>query len=53
MRRAVRARAELIGMDDRELRDLGLSRSDIEAALSGRFDEPAAPRASAVQRPLR
>jgi uncharacterized protein YjiS (DUF1127 family) len=39
-----RARAELRAMDDLQLRDLGLGRSDIPSVLAGRFDEPAAPR---------
>ncbi|WP_374339165.1 DUF1127 domain-containing protein [Methyloversatilis sp.] len=43
VRCTLRARAELNAMDDRELRDLGLGRSDIEAVLSGRFDDETAP----------
>ncbi|MCP4635885.1 MAG: DUF1127 domain-containing protein [Methyloversatilis sp.] len=39
-----RARAELRAMDDLQLRDLGLGRSDIPSVLAGRFDEPVAPR---------
>lgn len=39
-----RARAELRAMDDLQLRDLGLGRSDIPSVLAGRFDEPAGPR---------
>lgn len=44
VRRAMRARAELRAMNDLELRDLGLGRSDIDAVLADRFDEPAMPR---------
>ncbi|MCQ9379794.1 DUF1127 domain-containing protein [Methyloversatilis sp. XJ19-49] len=41
-----RARAELRAMNDLELRDIGLGRSDIPSVLSGRFarvDRPDAP----------
>lgn len=40
-----RARAELRAMNDLELRDIGLGRSDIPSVLSGRFarvDRPGA-----------
>lgn len=33
-----RARAELRTMNDLELRDLGLGRSDVPSVLAGRFD---------------
>jgi uncharacterized protein YjiS (DUF1127 family) len=34
-----RAQAELRAMNDLELRDLGLGRSDIPSVLGGRFEE--------------
>jgi uncharacterized protein YjiS (DUF1127 family) len=34
-----RARAELRAMNDLELRDLGLGRSDIASVLGGRFED--------------
>ncbi|HEY9193364.1 MAG TPA: DUF1127 domain-containing protein [Methyloversatilis sp.] len=38
VRRRQRARAELRAMNDLELRDLGLGRSDVPSVLAGRFD---------------
>jgi len=38
-----RARAELRAMNDLELRDIGLGRSDIPSVLSGRFARVAGP----------
>jgi uncharacterized protein YjiS (DUF1127 family) len=35
-RRARRAERELLGMDDRLLKDIGISRSDIQGAVRGR-----------------
>lgn len=37
VRRRARANAELRGMNDLELRDLGLGRSDIASVMSDRF----------------
>lgn len=39
-RRRRQAQAELRAMDDLQLRDLGLGRSDIPSVLAGRFGEP-------------
>lgn len=38
MRRRARAKAELHAMNDLELRDLGLGRSDVPSVLAGRFE---------------
>jgi uncharacterized protein YjiS (DUF1127 family) len=38
-RRQRRARAELQAMNDLELRDLGLGRSDLPSVLGGRFED--------------
>ncbi|MBL8467529.1 DUF1127 domain-containing protein [Methyloversatilis discipulorum] len=38
-RRQRRARAELRAMNDLELRDLGLGRSDLPSVLGGRFED--------------
>jgi uncharacterized protein YjiS (DUF1127 family) len=39
-RRHRRARAELRAMNDLELRDIGLGRSDVPSVLAGRFRDP-------------
>jgi len=38
VRRRARAKAELRAMNDLELRDLGLGRSDVPSVLAGRFE---------------